>query len=69
MKLIEETTNTSIRKIITFLTILVFIGAQVSWLVANYGEELPSSYWGSDLAIIFFYFSKDWIRRLNISTK
>lgn len=64
----SETNNTSIRKVITFLTILVFAGAQITWIIANYGKELPTSYWSADLAIIFFYFSKNFFRNVKLSS-
>jgi len=68
-ELLKEKSIFSARKIITYSTLIVFIGAQILWLIVNYKEMLPTAYWSSDVAIITFYFSKDFLRNLKVSSE
>ena len=56
------------RKIMTGGCLLVFMTAQIGYLITHGFDELPTSYWAVDAGVFSFYFMKDVMRKLKVST-
>ena len=54
------------RKIMTAGCLLVFLVAQIGYLICNDFSELPAQYWAVDAGVFSFYFLKDSLRKLKV---
>jgi len=57
------------RKTMTAGCLVIFLLAQIGYLVINDFAELPTSYWSVDAGIFAFYFGKDFFRNISLTTK
>jgi hypothetical protein len=56
------------RKIMTGGCLVVFMVAQLGYLVTHKFDELPTAYWAVDVTVFSFYFLKDTLRNIKIGT-
>jgi hypothetical protein len=56
------------RKIMTAGCLLVFLTAQIGYLVVHGFDELPTAYWAVDSAVFAFYFVKKSIENIKIGS-
>ena len=57
------------RKLMTGGCLVVFMMAQIGYLVAHkFYDELPTAYWAVDVTVFSFYFLKDTLRNIKIGS-
>lgn len=56
------------RKIMTAGCLIVFLTAQIGNLIVNKFAELPTAYWSVDASVFAFYFLKDTLRNVKVTT-
>jgi hypothetical protein len=55
------------RKLMTGGCLLVFMLAQVGYLIEHSFDELPTAYWAVDAGVFSFYFLKKSLENLKVS--
>ena len=64
----DKSGEISWRKIMTAGCLLVFLVAQIGYLIENKFAELPAAYWAVDAGVFSFYFFKDTFRNVKLVT-
>ena len=69
MKFLNSDSKFSMRKFLAFAVGLSWVAAHAVWLSVNSESELPLSYIGVDSGVILFYFGKEVISKLKLTSK
>lgn len=56
------------RKIMTGTCLIIYLIAQMGYLITHNFDELPTAYWAVDASVFAFYFMKDVLRNVKISS-
>jgi hypothetical protein len=56
------------RKIMTAGCLLVFMTAQLGYLILHHFDELPTAYWSVDAGVFAFYFVKKTLDNIKIGS-
>jgi hypothetical protein len=65
----DATGEFSWRKIMTAGCLLVFMIAQIGYIIEHDFDEMPTAYWAVDAGVFSFYFLKETLQNIRIGNK